>query len=159
MKSFSKIIELQGPEVRTPESETTAVLKGKFLIAKSDEEKRLAFGWASVAVEENGAELEDLAGDIIPPEELERAAYNFVLKYREGGEMHERGDCAVMVESMVFTPEKLRLLGLKPDALPTAWWLGFYVTDDAVWEKVKSGEYTMFSIEGEARREPVENEK
>lgn len=135
------------------------VLKGNFKIQKSDDGQRLAFGWASVAVEENGQELEDLAGDIISQEELENAAYKFVLQYREGGEMHERGDCAVLIESMVFTPEKLRLLGLQEDALPTGWWLGFYVTDDVVWEKVKNGEYSMFSIEGEAIREPAGDTK
>ena len=76
--------------------------------------------------------------------------------YREGGEMHERGGCAVLIESMVFTKEKQAALGLPEGTVPEGWWIGFYVTDDDVWEKVKSGEYPMFSIEGEAIREPVE---
>ena len=50
-----------------------------------------AFGWASVAIAENGETLEDWQGDIIEPDELESAAYKFVDLYREGGEMHERG--------------------------------------------------------------------
>lgn len=40
--------------------------------------------------------------------------------------------------------------------LPEGWWIGFRVTDPDVWDKVKSGEYPMFSIEGEAVREEVE---
>lgn len=32
------------------------------------------------------------------------------------------------------------------------------MTDRDVWEKVKSGEYTMFSIEGEAERVEVEQQ-
>ena len=36
---------------------------------------------------------------------------------------------------------------------------GFKVTDDEVWEKVKDGTYPMFSIEGEAVREEVDDEE
>lgn len=69
--------------------------------------------------------------------------------------MHERGGCAELVESIIFTPEKLKALGLPKDSLKTSWWIGFYVTDDEVWKKVKSGEYSMFSIEGKAFREKI----
>ena len=124
-------------------------LEGKFEIQKSSEEKRLAFGWASVA------NIVDSQGDVIGSEELEQAAYNFVRFYREGGEMHERGGCAELVESIIFTPEKLKALGLPENALPICWWIGFYITDDEVWNKVKSGEYSMFSIEGKAIREEI----
>lgn len=131
----------------------TQKINGRFKIAKSTDEKRLAFGWASIAKDENGEDLIDLTNDIIEPEELEKAAYEFVRLYREGGEMHERGECATLVESVVFTPEKMISMGIPEGTLPTGWWIGFYVTDDAVWDKVKSGDYTMFSIEGEAVRE------
>ena len=40
-----------------------------------------AFGWASVAIAENGETLEDWQGDIIEPDELESAAYKFVDLY------------------------------------------------------------------------------
>jgi len=124
-------------------------LEGKFEIQKSSEEKRLAFGWASVA------NIVDSQGDVIDTEELEQAAYNFVRFYREGGEMHERGGCAELVESIIFTPEKLKALGLPENSIKTSWWIGFYVTDDEVWQKVKSGDYSMFSIEGKAIREEI----
>lgn len=42
--------------------------------------------------------------------------------------------------------------------MPVGWWIGFRVTDDDVWEKVKSGEYSMFSIGGTAIREEVEDD-
>ena len=38
------------------------------------------------------------------------------------------------------------------------WWIGFQVTDADVWEKVKDGTYSMFSIEGKAERVEVNNE-
>nr|DAU69435.1 MAG TPA: serine protease [Caudoviricetes sp.] len=130
-------------------------LCGRFSIQKSSDEKRLAFGWASISQDESGTELVDLAEDIIDPDTLENAAYEFVRLYREGGEMHERGDCAVLVESVVFTKEKMAAMGIPEGTLPTGWWIGFYITDDEVWEKVKSGEYPMFSIEGTAIPETV----
>ena len=133
----------------------SSTVKGRFKIAKSIEDKRIAFGWASIAKDEAGNDLVDLSDDIIEPDTLENAAYEFVKLYREGGEMHERGGCATLVESIVFTPEKMSAMGIPEGTLPTGWWIGFNVTDDEVWSKVKSGEYPMFSIEGEAVREPV----
>lgn len=134
----------------------TGAITGRFKIQKADDEKHLAFGWANVAVTAGGQQIEDYHEDIIDTDELEQAAYQFVELYREGGEMHERGDCAVLVESMVFTKEKQRALGIQDGTLPEGWWIGFKVTDEKVWEKVKTGEYPMFSIEGEAVRELVE---
>ena len=135
--------------------QTEQRVHGRFSVQKSSDEKRLAFGWASISQDENGKELVDLSEDVIDPETLENAAYEFVRLYREGGEMHERGDCAVLVESVVFTKEKMAAMGIPDGTLPTGWWIGFYVTDDEVWEKVKSGEYPMFSIEGTAIPETV----
>ena len=129
------------------------VFKGQFNLAKSDDDNRLAFGWASIAKTENGTDLIDFAGDIISPEELEAAAYDFVLHSRDGGEMHTRGGVATLVESVVFTKEKMTVMGIPDGTLPSGWWVGFYVTDEDVWQKVKGGEYPMFSIEGTARSE------
>lgn len=137
-----------------PES-TRSVLKGRFKIHKSDDDEMLAFGWANVAITSDGEQVTDLQEDIVDPDVLEHAAYNFVEFYREGGEMHERGGCAVLVESIMFTKEKMAVMGIPEGTLPEAWWIGFRVTDPDVWDKVKSGEYPMFSIEGEAVREEV----
>ena len=138
-------------EKRQPEGGT---INGRFKIQKADDDKRLAFGWASASATINGETVADCVGDIIDVEELEQAAYNFVELYREGGEMHERGGCAVLVESVIFTPEKIAAMGIPEGTVPTGWWIGFKVTDDDVWAKVKDGTYPMFSIEGEAVRVP-----
>lgn len=70
--------------------------------------------------------------------------------------MHERGDCAVLVESVMITKEKMLAMGIPEGTVPEGWWIGFLVTDEDVWQKVKSGEYPMFSIEGEAVSSKVE---
>lgn len=149
MRKFSEMIEKKIPD---------NVIKGRFKIMKSDDEKMLAFGWANVSMRIDGELIEDWQADIIEPEELENAAYEYVLLYREGGEMHERGGAAVLIESVVFTEEKMQAMGIPAGTLPVGWWIGFKVTDKDVWEKVKDGTYPMFSIEGEAERVEVEDE-
>lgn len=91
MKKFSELIEKQNE-----------VLKGRFKITKSDDDRRLAFGWASVSIRADGELIEDWQGDIIAPCELEEAAYEYVRLYGEGGEMHERGGVAILIDDRYF---------------------------------------------------------
>ena len=143
MRKFSDMIEKKTRD---------NVIKGKFKIMKSDDEKMLAFGWANVSMRVDGELIEDWQGDIIEPEELENAAYEYVRLYGDGGEMHERGGVAVLIESVVFTEGKMQAMGIPAGTLPIGWWIGFKVTDEDVWQKIKDGTYSMLSIEGEAER-------
>ena len=131
-------------------------MDNQFTVMKSDDDKRQVFGWASVAIRATGETIVDYQNDIVEIEELEQAAYGFVLHYRTAGEMHERGDVGRLIESVVFTKEKAASMGIPDGVLPAAWWLGFVIDDDEVWQKVKSGEYSAFSIEGTATREKIE---
>ena len=153
MKKFSDFVDSQ----KTRESPVKKA-KHQFKIAKSDDEQMLAFGWANISIRSNGEVIEDWQNDIIEPADLENAAYEFVQFYREGGEMHERGGVATLVESVVFTPEKCEAMGIPEGTLPTGWWIGFKVLDKDVWQKVKDGTYPMFSIEGEAERKEVKED-
>ena len=131
---------------------------GTFNIFKADQDKRLVFGWASVAITADGQQIEDVQKDMIDPEDLEEAAYSYVLNFRDTGEEHiptlrKKGK---LVESCVFTKEKQQAIGIPEGIVPEAWWVGFYIEDDDAWEKIKNGTYTMFSIEGKAKRVPVE---
>jgi len=119
-------------------------------ISKLSTEKRLAFGWASVIAEEDGTPVVDHQEDRISVQELERAAYDYVQNSRESTEMHERKGVAELVESCVLTPEKREALGMPSGK--TGWWIGFRVNDDDVWQKVKDGTYSEFSIGGSAKR-------
>lgn len=145
-----------------------------FQIAKLDAEQCLVFGFANVSVSKrtaagNGGEVfADLQGDKVPPAELESAAYDHVLEFRAADEMHKGGVRGQLVESMVFTPEKLEKFATDPasgevDAatldmlkrvFPTRWWVG-YKLDKGLFADVKSGKYSMFSIAGEADTEEV----
>lgn len=124
-------------------------------IKKMDDSQHLVFGWLSVAIDERGVPIQDSYDDIIPVDELEQAAYDFVLYSRAAGEMHDLIGVGRLVESMVFTEEKIEALGIPEGILPIGWWVGFYIDDPEVWAKIQSGEYAAFSIGGSAVREEV----
>jgi len=136
---FAEIIAAQKPEKKS--------VTRPFTVAKADPDQRLVFGWASVATR-HGEPLIDAQGDIIPPEEMERAAYDFALHYRDQGVMHEKTGVGRMVESIVFTKEKQAALGI--DLGLEGWWIGFKVDDEGVWQAYKRGELPDFSIGGTA---------
>lgn len=88
MKTVYEILGIHKSRDKTTENvdnsadKGTSVLKGKFKIQKSEDEKRLAFGWANISIDESGEQLVDWQQDMIDPEELENAAYKFVRLYR-----------------------------------------------------------------------------
>lgn len=133
------------------------ISKSDFQIAKADEDKRLVFGWALVSATSDGEQIIDHQGDIVDQDELEEGAYEYVLNFRDAGEEHISSlrKKARMVESVVFTEEKLQAMGIPQGTVPYGWWIGFYVDDDDTWELIKNGTYKMFSIQGSAIREPV----
>lgn len=130
-------------------------LRGTF--AKVDDERRLAFGWAYVA-DDDGMVVIDHSGDFVDKAALpalEDAVYQYVLESREADEMHVKlSDVAKLVESVMLTPEKMAAMGVT--GTRTGWWVGFKVMDEQVWEKVKDGTYSMFSIRGRGHSEPAQ---
>lgn len=121
-----------------------------FEVRKADDEEQMIFGWASV-VQKGEYLIIDKQGDMILPEELERAAYEYVLEARDHGDSHKVLGTGRLVESMMFTKEKQDALGvtIKDDKghQIVGWWAGFKVNDE-LWAKHKSGEYLEFSIGG-----------
>ena len=122
-------------------------------IAKIDDDQQLVFGWASIIKDEEGRLLVDRQDDFIKEEgELEKAAYDYVLQSRDGGEMHIRKGVSTMVESVVLTKEKQEAMGITDQNVPVGWWIGFKVNDDRVWGEVKKGGYSGFSVHGKGKR-------
>jgi len=123
-------------------------------ITKMDEDRKLIFGWAYIAKDESGRVVVDTQGDYISePWELEKAAYNYVIKARDMSDTHVRKGQGTLVESFVFTPEKRSLMGIPEGVMPeVAWWVGFRVEDDTLWKAAKDQEYVAFSIGGIGKR-------
>lgn len=120
-------------------------------IVKIDEEQQIVFGWANVSIKSSGEQVIDSYEHKIDPKDLELAAYSFVLSFGDMGVMHKGGVQGKLIESFMVTEDKLEKMGLGSDALPLGWWVGFYIEDKKLFEKVKNGEYSMFSIQGTAR--------
>jgi cation transport regulator len=124
-----------------------------FQIAKHDRREGRVFGWA-YQCRKGGAEVVDHSGEVIPPEELEPAVYDFMLESGLGSDMHEEEQVGVggAIESMFYTPEKWRALGVPDDlaaTLPTGWWVGFqYDPEGEAFANVERGDRLMFSIGG-----------
>lgn len=124
-----------------------------FQIEKADSDKQQLFGWASTSTID-GKMVVDKQGDMIPPDELEKAAYDFVLSSRIQGDMHTRtSGVGRMIESCVFTKEKQKALGI--DLGKEAWWVGFQCDCEDLWKDVRSGKKLEFSIGGAAIPEKV----
>lgn len=121
-------------------------------IIEKNEDQQLVFGWASV-IEIDGEPVVDHQGDMITETELEKAFYDFVLNSRNAGESHLNKSAGALVECIVFTKEKQKALGI--DLGQVGAWVGFKL-DKEVFEKVKDGTYTMFSIGGKGKRTDVE---
>jgi len=126
-------------------------------IVKIDADRKLVFGWASVIKDTSDKVLLDRQDDFIDSEdELEKAAYEYVLKSRDGGEMHIRKGVSTMVESVVLSKEKQAALGIPAGVIPVGWWVGFKVNDDRVWGEVKKGGYVGFSVHGTGKRQTTD---
>lgn len=126
-----------------------------FDLIKKDSARRIVYGWASVSVKD-GDLVTDLQGDQIEPEVLEQAVEDFMLEYRAGtadgaGVMHDTPPKCEVIASLVTTPDICKAFGLGCD-LPIGWILGLKVLDDAVWQRVVSGELKAFSIQGTAEK-------
>lgn len=118
-------------------------------ITKLDEDQRLVYGWASI-VEEDGKIIFDKQDDMIETQELVNAAHDFMTESREAHEMHKGKAKGVVVESMVFTKEVQKALGI--DLKKVGWFIVQKIYDDKTWEKFKSGELKSFSIGGRGKR-------
>lgn len=118
-------------------------------VIESDQPKDIVFGWASVAFRADGTQVIDHQGHMIDVDDLEDMAYNFALSRGTSGDMHTSAPFGEMIESMVFTPEKIEALGIDPGTIPYAWWVGFKLPPEQA-KAVRDGRRRMLSIEGSA---------
>jgi len=103
-------------------------------------------GWAYVSTV-NGEHVPDHSGDIIKIETLSKAAYDFMQRSRVGKADHEGVPAGYIINSIVF--DKAMQDALDIDLGKEGWFITYQITDDTVWEQVKSGDFAMFSIAGQ----------
>jgi hypothetical protein len=117
-------------------------------IIKSDDDKRIVYG---VVLEPHSI---DLQGDVIAIDTIETAAHKYLIEHRTVGDSHSRLAGAEVVESYL-APADLELGGQL--ITQGTWVMGVHVTDERLWQAVKSGEYSGFSIGGKGERKQIDN--
>jgi cation transport regulator ChaB len=123
-------------------------------ILKADDDERIVWGWASV-VTEKGVPVVDKQGDVISPEEISKAATEFMLDVRVAKAMHDGEQIGHVVHSFPLTNELAKALGIQSER--EGWIIAQKITDDETWARVKSGELSAFSIGGNAITEAYED--
>lgn len=128
-----------------------------FEIIAKNKKKNLVFGFANIITKADGEQVVDSDGDVIELDDLEDASVEFMKNHRSSGVMHDGEATGVVIENLVMSPQKIKAMGFSKAAqeeAPEGLWLGVQLHPE-VYERVESGELTMFSIEGHARREEV----
>lgn len=109
------------------------------IVQKSNDDKRLAY--AAVLVPN---EL-DHDGESVTKERIEEAAHEWLRSYRNVDLQHTLNNVAIPVESYI-TPTDLKT---EKGVLPAGTWiLASKITDDSVWEAVKTGKLSGYSVMG-----------
>lgn len=120
-------------------------------VIKVEDEQQVVRG---VVLEPDVVDSQD---DIMNSVEIEKAAHGFMVEVQRGvgaiGVDHESPADAVVVESFVAPVE---FTEGDQTIRKGSWVLAVKVFDQDLWESVKSGDRTAFSIHGRAEREQVE---
>lgn len=113
-------------------------------LVKSDEEKQIAYYTVYAADEV------DAHGEWVSPEEIERAAHDYLAEMRHVGKHHEALEDGEVVESYI-APAEFELGG---ETVKQGDWVAAIRWGDEAWDDVKSGVTPAISMGGAARRVP-----
>ena len=112
--------------------------------ASMDEEKRIVYG---IVLEPDEVDAHE---DTVNAEEIEKAAHRYALN-PVIGDSHRTRAKAMPVETFIYNPEVVK------EVKPGSWVMAVKVDDEEMWEGVKEGLYTGFSIGALVRRTLVED--
>ena len=118
-------------------------------IFKADDEKRIVYG---IVLEPDSV---DLQGDVLALDTIENAAHKYLIASRLVGDGHSQKAEAEVVESYL-APTDVELGGQV--IRQGTWVMGVKVLDDSMWQAVKDGEYTGFSIGGRGERKEIQTD-
>jgi hypothetical protein len=115
-------------------------------IIKRDDEKRIVYG---IVLEPHST---DLQGDTLTVDTIEVAAHKYLTASRVVGDGHSRKAEAEVVESYI-APADVELGG--QTITKGTWIMGVHILKDELWDSVKAGNYTGFSIGGTGERKKI----
>lgn len=119
------------------------------IIKAADGKKQLLY---AVVSEPDTADLHD---DIIPADEIEKAAHEYLRAYRVVGLQHEERAPAEVVESFIAPVDYTADDGTV--VKKGSWVMAVKVHSADLWAEIEKGAYTGFSIGGQAERVPSDD--
>ena|ERR1017187_3366515 len=124
-------------------------------VIKASGERQYTLGVAYPAMKKDIAVAQDGHIDFVPPEVLEKTAWDWMSKSRDIGLFHKSGTegHATVVESYIYRgPDWHVEVGGQTHIVKSGDWMLGTVWDDEGWALVKSGLVNGWSPEGGARR-------
>lgn len=112
-----------------------------------DDEKHLVYG---VVLEPDSFDLHE---DVVSFDTIEKTAHTYLVDARVIGEQHVFKAKAEVVESFLAPVDYM--MG-EQKVLKGSWVMVVKVHDDELWQAIKNGEYTGFSIGGVGQRIPYD---
>lgn len=108
------------------------------------EEKQIVYGVVYEPYEE------DVQGDYATPEDIEKAAHTFLEEYNQMSLEHERLTSQAKVVESFIAPKDL-MIG-NDYIKKGSWVLATHIIPTELWQQVKNGEISGYSMEGTAER-------
>jgi hypothetical protein len=99
------------------------------------------------------ANLPDSQGDVISPEEIEKACHAYMAESRRANVQHAGDDAGADLIENWIAPQDVTLGGRR--ITKGSWLQGWHVRDPLLKQQIAAGEITGFSIEGTGERTPV----
>ena len=142
-----KVVEAIADEIASEAAEIIPIQASiRSPISKSSEEKRIVYGVVSEP------DTVDLQGDILTAEEIAKACHAFMIKSQTIGIEHTMPARARIIESYI-APTDFECGGRL--VKKGSWVMGVKILDDALWQAIRRGEITGFSIGGTGKRIPA----
>lgn len=116
------------------------VLTGPIVMKSADDEKRIAYAAVLVPGEP------DSDGDVVSAEKIEAVAHQWLEEYRNIDLMHTLSSASAAVVESYLTPAEMEV---GEYTLPAGTWvMASKIADDDIWQAVKNGDLTGYSIMG-----------
>lgn len=131
------------PKAQKRDDEEERVVK--LLPVEKAEDKQIVLGIVSEP------DTVDAQGDTISAEEIENAAHEWLAKYQDRGYMHQKiVNGKIEIFESYVVPVTFSVGGQQ--VKKGTWLLMYHITDGDLWQQIKSGKLTGFSLGGFARR-------
>ena len=119
------------------------------LVTKADDPQKLVYG---VVYE---PDVEDVHGDYMDAETIEKAAHGFMADYQQIDKQHDfTTNAGKVVESYVAPVE----MNIGDTTITKGTWVLVTKATDEMWESIQKGEFTGYSLAGTAQVEEVQKQ-